>query len=112
MGKVRAVWTADEPSQSSISVMVSNDNGSTWEVAENNLEVSFSTQGAGNELLYSVVLGTSDNTVTPMLIHSYCGMRKVIQMHHSWMLETMETGIGSRFCSSMRVQSLLQMIHK
>ena len=67
VGKVRAVWTADEPSQSSISVMVSNDNGSTWEVAENNIEVSFSTQGAGNELLYSVILGTSDNTVTPMV---------------------------------------------
>ena len=47
--------------------MVSNDNGSTWETAENNAEVSFSTQGAGNELLYSVVLGTTDSTITPMI---------------------------------------------
>ena len=48
-------------------MMVSNDNGSTWETAENNAEVSFSTQGAGNELLYSVVLGTTDSTITPMI---------------------------------------------
>ena len=65
VGKVRAVWTADEPSSSSISVMVSNDNGSTWESATNNQEVSFSTSGAGNELLYSIILATTDNTVTP-----------------------------------------------
>ena len=68
MGKVRAaVWVADEPTDTSLSVMVSNDNGSTWETAENNAEVSFSTQGAGNELLYSVVLGTTDSTITPMI---------------------------------------------
>ena len=65
VGKVRAVWTADEPTISSISVMVSNDNGSTWESATNNQEVSFSTSGAGNELLYSIILATTDNTVTP-----------------------------------------------
>ncbi|GIR00679.1 MAG: hypothetical protein CM15mP9_3820 [Methanobacteriota archaeon] len=65
VGKVRAVWTADEPSSSSISVMVSNDNGSTWESAINNQEVSFSTSGAGNELLYSIILATTDNTITP-----------------------------------------------
>ena len=67
VGKVRAVWVADEPTEASVSVMVSNDNGSTWETAENNAEVSFSTQGAGNELLYSVVLGTTDSTITPMI---------------------------------------------
>ena len=67
VGKVRAVWNSDEPASSSISVMVSNNNGSTWEQAENNIEVSFSTSGAGNELLYSVVLGTSDSTVTPVV---------------------------------------------
>ena len=45
---VRAVWSGDEPSSTSIEVMVSNDNGSTWEGAENNVEV-FLTQGAGNK---------------------------------------------------------------
>ena len=40
VGKVRAVWSGDEPSSTSIEVMVSNDNGSTWEGAENNVEVS------------------------------------------------------------------------
>ena len=67
VGKVRAVWIADEPTSTSISVMVSNDNGASWEAAENNLEVSFSTQGAGNELLYSVILDTTNDRVTPKL---------------------------------------------
>ncbi|MBT5183865.1 MAG: hypothetical protein HOM47_01675 [Euryarchaeota archaeon] len=65
VGKVRAVWQADEPTSSSLEVKVSNDNGTTWEDAINNQEVSFSTQGAGNELLYSVLLATSDNSLTP-----------------------------------------------
>ena len=65
VGKVRAVWTADEPASTTISVKVSNDNGSTWEDAENNQEVSFSTQGAGNEILYSVILSTTDSIITP-----------------------------------------------
>ena len=65
VGKVRAVWSADEPSSTSVTVMVSNDNGSSWEDAPNNMEVSFSTQGGGNELLYSVILGTSDTSLTP-----------------------------------------------
>ncbi len=67
VGKVKAVWTADTPSGTNVKAMVSNDNGSTWEVAENNLEVSFSTQGAGNELLYSVILSSQDNSVTPVV---------------------------------------------
>ena len=65
VGKVRAVWTVDEPSSTSATVLVSNDNGTSWESASNNVEVSFSTQGAGNELLYSVQLGTNDTTITP-----------------------------------------------
>ncbi len=67
VGKVRAVWTADEPADTSISVKVSNDNGSSWEDADNNVEVSFSTQGAGNQLLYSILLGTSDSVATPKI---------------------------------------------
>ena len=65
VGKVRAVWTEDVPNPSSITVKVSNDNGTSWEDASNNMEVSFSTQGGGNELLYSVLMGTTDNTETP-----------------------------------------------
>tara|TARA_Y100000766_G_C18916824_1_gene612256 strand:+ start:5865 stop:11231 length:5367 start_codon:yes stop_codon:yes gene_type:complete len=64
VGKVRAVWNGDEPSSTSIEVMVSNDNGSSWESAENNVEVSFSTQGAGNELLYSIMMSTTDDSIT------------------------------------------------
>jgi hypothetical protein len=65
VGKVRAVWSGDEPTSTSITVKVSNDNGTSWEDAANNIEVSFSTQGAGNELLYSVLLDTSDTSITP-----------------------------------------------
>jgi len=31
----------------------------------NNQEVSFSTQGGGNEILYSVLMSTTDDTTTP-----------------------------------------------
>ena len=65
VGKVRAVWQADVPSSSALSVLVSNDNGTSWTAAENNLEVSFSTSGAGNELLYSISLSTTDDVATP-----------------------------------------------
>ena len=65
VGKVRAVWSVDEPSATSVTVKVSNDNGTTWEDAQNNMEVSFSTQGGGNELLYSMILATSDTSLTP-----------------------------------------------
>ena len=65
VGKVRAVWTSDEPSSTSVSVMVSNDNGTTWESANNNAEVSFSTEG--NELLYSLALTTGSDVITPKI---------------------------------------------
>ena len=67
VGKVRAVWTEDTPSSGSVSVMVSNDNGSTWEDAQNNQEVSFSTQGGGNELLYAILLDSNNSLETPKL---------------------------------------------
>ena len=65
VGKVRAVWSSDVPSPSFISAKVSNDNGSSWENATNNVEVSFSTLGAGNELLYSIFMETNDTSQTP-----------------------------------------------
>ena len=83
VGKVRAVWVADEPTSTSIGVMVSNDNGMSWEAAENNLEVSFSTQGAGNELLYSVILATTNDREPLSWIHLLFGMRKDTQTHLS-----------------------------
>ena len=67
VGKVRAVWTEDTPSSGSVSVMVSNDNGSSWEDAENNREVSFSTQGGGNELLYAILLDSNNSHETPKI---------------------------------------------
>ena len=67
VGKVRAVWIDDTPASGTVTVMVSNDNGTTWEGAENNQEVSFSTQGGGNELLYAILLDTTDSSESPKI---------------------------------------------
>ena len=67
VGKVRPQWTADVPSGTTLSVQVSNDNGTTWLDATNNAETSFSTEAAGNTLRYAVVMGTNDLTKTPKL---------------------------------------------
>ena len=53
IGRVRATWIADVPSDSSIEVHVSADNGTNWQVIENNVEVQFdntSFSGSGNRL--------------------------------------------------------------
>lgn len=67
VGKVRPVWIGSEPSGTSISVMVSNDNGSNWVQAPNNQETSFSTEGAGNTLKWAVFLTSNDAKVTPKI---------------------------------------------
>ncbi len=67
VGKVRPVWVADEPAGTSISVMVSNDNGTNWVQAPNNQESSFSTEGAGNTLKYAIFFTTNDATITPKI---------------------------------------------
>ncbi len=67
VGKVRPQWTADVPAGTTLTVQVSNDNGTTWLDATNNAETSFSTEAAGNTLRYAVVMGTNDATKTPKL---------------------------------------------
>lgn len=67
VGKVRPVWVSDEPSSSIVQVMVSNDNGTTWLTATNGQETSFSTDGAGDILRYTIDLTTSDITTTPLI---------------------------------------------
>ena len=67
VGKVRPVWVADEPAGTSISVYVSNDNGTTWIEASNGQEVSFPSEAAGSALRYSVQMETDDATVTPSI---------------------------------------------
>jgi hypothetical protein len=67
VGKVRPQWVADVPSGTTLSVQVSNDNGTTWLDATNNAETSFSTEAAGNTLRYAIVMSTNDVTKTPKL---------------------------------------------
>ena len=67
VGKVRPQWIADVPSQTSIEVKVSNDNGTTWLDASNNQERSFSTEAAGNTLRYAVFYETTDASVSPSI---------------------------------------------
>ena len=67
VGKVRPQWTADVPSGTTLQVVVSNDNGSTWLDATNGGETSFSTDAAGNTLRYAVFMTSNDQTKTPKL---------------------------------------------
>ena len=70
IGRVRATWIADVPSDSSIEVHVSADNGTNWQVIENNVEVQFdntSFSGAGNRLKYRLLMQTNDSSVTPVI---------------------------------------------
>ena len=67
VGKVRPVWVSDEPSGSTVQVMVSNDNGTTWLPAVNGQETSFSTDGAGDILRYMLDMTTSDSATTPLI---------------------------------------------
>ena len=67
VGKVRPVWTATTDAATSITVQVSNDDGSTWKSADNLVETSFSTDGAGNVLRYAVTMTSTDRFKTPMM---------------------------------------------
>ena len=67
VGKVRPEWVSDEPSGSVVQVMVSNDNGTTWLPTNNGQETSFSTDGAGDILRYSIDITTTDVTKTPLI---------------------------------------------
>ena len=67
VGKARAVWVEDISSTGSIFVLVSNDNGTSWEPASNNIEVNFPTSAAGDQILYSISLASSDSSDTPKI---------------------------------------------
>ena len=67
VGKVRPVWVLDEPSGSTVQVMVSNNNGTTWLPAVNGQETSFSTDGAGGILRYMIDMTTSDSATSPLM---------------------------------------------
>ncbi|MEC8152179.1 MAG: hypothetical protein VX068_05985, partial [Candidatus Thermoplasmatota archaeon] len=67
VGKVRPSWTADVPAGTSLNVIVSNDNGSTWYDTTNNQETSFSTEAAGNTLRYAISFTTTNSDTTPTI---------------------------------------------
>ena len=67
VGKVRPVWVADVPTETGLTVMVSNNNGSTWENATNGQELSFPGDDAGQILKYAVFFTTTDSSLTPKL---------------------------------------------
>ena len=67
VGKVRPQWTALQHPSTTLTVQVSNDDGTTWQPAENMVETSFSTDGAGNLLRYAVTMTTTDPYITPVL---------------------------------------------
>ncbi|MGB1798394.1 MAG: hypothetical protein ACPHM4_03840, partial [Candidatus Poseidoniaceae archaeon] len=67
VGKVRPVWVATTDAATDVTVQVSNDDGSTWQPADNLVETSFSTDGAGNVLRYAVTMTSTDRFKTPVM---------------------------------------------
>ncbi|MBS72462.1 MAG: hypothetical protein CMO20_05890 [Thermoplasmata archaeon] len=65
VGNLRSQWVADTPSSTSISVEVSNDNGTNWHSSSNNQLIELQNQGS--ELKYRVTHTTNDSTQSPML---------------------------------------------
>ena len=65
VGRMQPQWTANVPASTSMSVDVSNNNGTDWQSATNGQMVEFSSQG--NLLKYRVTMSTTDDSVTPHL---------------------------------------------
>jgi hypothetical protein len=65
VGRMQPQWLATLPASTSMSVEVSNDNGTNWQTATNAQMVEFSVQG--NLLKYRVTMSTTDDSVTPLL---------------------------------------------
>ena len=65
VGTLQPQWTSTVPSSTSLSVEVSNDNGTNWHNATNNQLVELQTQG--NRLKYRVSMASTDSSVTPTL---------------------------------------------
>ena len=66
VGRMRATWTATEPTGTAAAVMVSNDEGQNWVFAENNVEIDWGTS-VGNKLIYKIALNTSSSSETPSM---------------------------------------------
>ena len=66
VGRMRATWTATEPTGTTAAVMVSNDEGQNWVYADNDVEIDWGTS-VGNKLIYKVALNTSTSSVTPSM---------------------------------------------
>ena len=65
VGTLQPQWTAVTPAGTSLTVEVSNDNGTNWHSASNNQLVELQTQG--NRLKYRVSMSTTDSSISPML---------------------------------------------
>jgi len=66
VGQMRAQWSATVPAGTEIGIMVTNDNGTNWVWAENNVIIDWGTS-VGNKLRYNVVLNSTDSDLTPAL---------------------------------------------
>ena len=66
VGRMRATWTATEPTGTTAAVMVSNDEGQNWVFAENDVEIDWGTS-VGNKLIYKIALNTSTSSITPSM---------------------------------------------
>ena len=65
VGTLQPQWTETTPAGTSLSVEVSNDNGTNWHSATNNQLIELQTQGSA--LKYRVSLSTTDSGITPLL---------------------------------------------
>ena len=68
VGTMRPQWTSTTPTGTSMSVEVSNDNGSNWHSATNNQLIELQVQGS--KLMYKIDFTTNDSSITPLL-HSF-----------------------------------------
>ncbi|MDP6906859.1 MAG: hypothetical protein QF440_05525 [Candidatus Thalassarchaeaceae archaeon] len=66
VGHMRAEWTANEPTGTSVGIMISNDGGQSWEWAQNNVDKDWGSS-VGNSLKYLVVLNSTNSSLTPAL---------------------------------------------
>lgn len=65
IGLVRPIWSSDVPSETTLKVFVSNDNGSNWDEVPSDTDWSFTSNGS--HLRYSIMFETTDNTITPSM---------------------------------------------
>jgi len=70
VGRARAVWSAVEPTGTSVAVHISADNGTNWQTVQNDVEVQVdnsSWAGSGNLLKYRILMTSNSSTVTPKI---------------------------------------------